>query len=70
MCAKLAPFCVVVEGIDVNSTTPPSEMRMFQLVTNMKFMRVVRRVMNELKAAGFKMNSDVRSPFVWLVGWL
>ena len=40
--------------------TPPSEIRMFQLVTNLKLMRTVKRVMDELKAAGFKMNSDVR----------
>ncbi|KAI0282361.1 hypothetical protein BGY98DRAFT_1094399 [Russula aff. rugulosa BPL654] len=44
--------------IDVNSMTPPSEIRMFQLVTNLKLMRTVKRVMDELKAAGFKMNSD------------
>lgn len=56
-----------VEGIDVNSMTPPSETRMFQLVTNLKLMRVLKRVMVELKAAGFKMNSDVRS--IPLFGW-
>jgi hypothetical protein len=56
-----------VEGLDVNSMTPPSEMRMFQLVTNLKLMRVVKRVIDELKAAGFKMNSDVRTPLVRLV---
>jgi hypothetical protein len=50
-----------VEGIDINSMTPPSEIRMFQFVTNMRLMRVVKRVIDELKAAGFKMNSDVRS---------
>lgn len=50
-----------VEGIDINSMTPPSEIRMFQLVTNMRLMRVVKRVIDEFKAAGFKMNSDVRS---------
>ena len=50
-----------VEGIDINSMTPPSEIRMFQLVTNLRLMRVVKRVMDEFKAAGFKMNSDVRS---------
>jgi hypothetical protein len=50
-----------VEGIDINSMTPPSEIRMFQLVTNMRLMRVIKRVIDELKAAGFKMNSDVRS---------
>lgn len=49
-----------VEGIDINSKTPPSETKMFQLVTNLKLMRVVRRVIDELKAAGFKTNSDVR----------
>ncbi|KAN0126610.1 hypothetical protein V8E52_000250 [Russula decolorans] len=45
-------------GIDINSMTPPSEIRMFQFVTNMRLMRVVKRVIDELKAAGFKMNSD------------
>ena len=40
--------------------TPPSEIRMLQLATNLKLMRVVKRVMDEFKAAGFKMNSDVR----------
>ena len=54
---------LTVEGIDVNSTTPPSEFRMFKLVTNVKLMRVVKRVMDELKAAGFKMNSDVRTHY-------
>jgi hypothetical protein len=49
-----------VEGIDINSMTPPSEIRMFQLVTNIRLMRVVKRVIDEFKAAGFKMNSDVR----------
>ena len=56
-----------VEGIDINSMTPPSEIRMFQFVTNVKLMRVVKRVIDELKAAGFKTNSDVRTPFVWLM---
>lgn len=35
---------------------------MFKLVTNRKFMRGVKRVMEELKAAGLKLNSDVCSP--------
>ena len=34
---------------------------MFKLVTNRKFVRAVKRVMEELQAAGLKMNSDVRS---------
>ena len=34
---------------------------MFKLVTDRKFMRAVKRVMEELKAAGLKMNSDVCS---------
>ena len=50
-----------VEGIDINSMNPPSEIRMFQFVTNLRLMRVVKRVIDEFKAAGFKMNSDVRS---------
>ena len=34
---------------------------MLKLVTNLKLMRVVKRVIDEFKAAGFKMNSDVRA---------
>ena len=49
---------------------PPSEIRMFQLVTNLKLMRVVKRVIDEFKAAGFKMNTDVRSLSFVLLGWL
>ena len=47
------------EGLDVNSTTPPSQYQMFKLVTNRKFVRAVKRVMEELNAAGFKLNSEV-----------
>jgi hypothetical protein len=52
-----------VEGIDINSSSMDElyKIRMFQLATNIKLMRVVKRVMDEFKAAGFKMNSDVRS---------
>ncbi len=39
---------------------------MFRLVTNVRLMRVLRRVIDELKAAGFKTNSDVRSPRLML----
>ena len=56
---------VPIEGLDVNSKTPPSQYQMFKLVTDRKFMRAVKRVMEELKAAGLKMNSDVRSLLVW-----
>ena len=55
------PAQLLLEGIDINSTIPPSEFRMLKLVTNLKLMRVVKRVIDELKAAGFKTNSDVRS---------
>ena len=47
---------------------PPSEIRMFQLVTNLKLMRVVKRVIDEFKAAGFKMNTDVRSLSLFCLG--
>jgi len=57
-CIKTAPF---VEGIDINSMKPPSEIQMFQFVTNLRLMRVVKRVIDEFKAAGFKTNSDVRN---------
>lgn len=40
---------------------PPSEIQMFQFVTNLRLMRVVKRVIDEFKAAGFKTNSDVRN---------
>ncbi|KAH9998363.1 hypothetical protein BJV77DRAFT_749739 [Russula vinacea] len=45
-------------GLDINSKTPPSQYDMFKLVTNRRFMKAVKRVMEELKAAGLKMNSD------------
>ncbi|KAI0306928.1 hypothetical protein B0F90DRAFT_1813773 [Multifurca ochricompacta] len=45
-------------GLDINSTTPPSQYQMFKLVTNRRFVRVVKRVMEELNAAGLKLNSD------------
>jgi hypothetical protein len=55
---------ICFEGIDINSTTPPSEIRMLKLMTNVKLMRVLKRVIDELKASGLKTNSDVRSsPF-------
>ncbi len=67
LCGCVDPH-LSVEGIDINSMTPPSEIRMFQFVTNLRLMRVVKRVIDELKAAGFKTNSDVRSlRFGW---WL
>lgn len=47
------------EGLDINSTTPPTQYQMFKLVTNRRVVRAVKRVMEELNAAGFKMNSDV-----------
>ena len=50
------------KGLDINSTTPPSQYQMFKLVTNRKFVRAAKRVMEELNAAGLKMNSDVRIP--------
>jgi hypothetical protein len=59
-CRVLTPP-VPIEGLDVNSKTPPSQYQMFKLVTDRKFMRAVKRVMEELKAAGLKMNSDVCS---------
>ncbi|KAI9467268.1 hypothetical protein BJY52DRAFT_1111830 [Lactarius psammicola] len=45
-------------GLDINSTTPPSQYQMFKLVTNRRFVRAVKRVMEELNAAGLKLNSD------------
>jgi len=45
-------------GIDINSMTPPSEFRMFQLATNRRLVRVVKRLIDELREAGFKTNSD------------
>jgi hypothetical protein len=53
------------KGLDINSTTPPTQYQMFKLVTNRKFMRGVKRVMEELNAAGLKLNSDVRTPLDW-----
>lgn len=50
-----------MKGLDINSKIPPSQYDMFKLVTNRRFMRAVKRVMEELKAAGLKMNSDVCS---------
>ena len=55
-------FFTLKKGLDINSTTPPSQYQMFKLVTNRKFVRAVKRVMEELNAAGLKMNSDVRTP--------
>ena len=52
------------EGLDINSKTPPSEYQMFKLVANREFMQAVEQVMEELQAAGSKMNSDVCS-LVW-----
>ena len=52
------------EGLDISSKTPPSEYQMFKLVANREFMRAVKRVMEELQAAGSKMNSNVCS-LVW-----
>ena len=41
---------------------------MFKLVTNRKFVRAAKRVMEELNAAGLKMNSDVRAtPLIQLL---
>ncbi|KAH9062212.1 hypothetical protein EDB87DRAFT_1787848 [Lactarius vividus] len=45
-------------GLDINSTTPPSQYQMFKLVSNRRFVRAAKRVMEELNAAGLKMNSD------------
>jgi hypothetical protein len=59
--SSLALF-TLKKGLDINSTTPPSQYEMFRLVTNRKFVRAVRRVMEELNVAGLKMNSDVRTP--------
>jgi hypothetical protein len=50
---------ISLEGLDINSTTPPSQYQMFKLVTDRRFVRAAKRVMEELNAAGFKMNSDV-----------
>lgn len=47
------------EGLDINSTTPPSQYQMFKLVTNKRCVRAVKRVMEELNAAGFQLNSEV-----------
>ena len=55
-------FFFRLTGLDINSTTnPPSQYQMFKLVTNRKFVRAAKRVMEELNAAGLKMNSDVRT---------
>lgn len=43
------------------STTPPSNMQMFRLATNRKFIKGVKSVMVELKKAGIDMNSQVRA---------
>jgi hypothetical protein len=55
-----------MKGLDINSKTPPSQYEMFKLVTNRRFMKAVKRVMDELRAAGLKMNSDVCN-LVWLL---
>jgi hypothetical protein len=59
-----------LKGLDFNSTTPPSQYQMFKLVTNRKFVMAVKRVMEELNAAGLKLNSDVRTLWIgspWLL---
>jgi hypothetical protein len=59
-----------LKGLDNNPTTPPSQYQMFKLVTNRKFVRAVKRVMEELNVAGLKLNSDVRTPSIgcpWLL---
>jgi hypothetical protein len=56
---RLVSFAL--KGLDINSTTPPSQYQMFKLVTNRKFVRAVKHVMEELNAAGLKLNSDVRT---------
>ncbi|THH20126.1 hypothetical protein EW146_g1148 [Bondarzewia mesenterica] len=45
-------------GIDINSTTPPSNMELFRLATNRKFIRGVKHVLAELKKAGIDMDSE------------
>jgi hypothetical protein len=40
---------------------------MFKLVTNRKFVRAVKRVIEELNAAGLKLNSEVRGPSIGLI---
>jgi hypothetical protein len=50
-----------LKGLDFDSTTPPSQYQMFKLVTNRKFVRAVKRVMEELNAAGLRLKSDVRT---------
>ena len=40
---------------------------MFKLLTNRRFMKAVKRVMEELKAAGLKTNSDVCSSRLALI---
>ena len=59
---------LTIEGLDINSTTPPSQYQMFKLVANRRFMRAVKRVMKELNEAGLKTNSDVRGSRLLLVG--
>ncbi|KAI0053085.1 hypothetical protein FA95DRAFT_1475875, partial [Auriscalpium vulgare] len=45
-------------GIDISSTTPPSNMQMFRLATNRKFIKSVKGVMAELKKAGVDLSSE------------
>ena len=69
--ARATTFLLLLRliGLDINSTSnPPSQYQMFKLVTNRKFVRAAKRVMEELNAAGLKMNSDVRAtPLIQLL---
>ncbi|TFY72096.1 hypothetical protein EVG20_g893 [Dentipellis fragilis] len=45
-------------GIDITSSTPPSNIQMFRLATNRRFTRAVKNVMSELQNAGLDMRTE------------
>ncbi|KAI0068898.1 hypothetical protein BV25DRAFT_1910633 [Artomyces pyxidatus] len=45
-------------GIDINSTTPPSNMQMFRLASNRKFIKGVKAVVTELRKAGVDLHNE------------
>jgi hypothetical protein len=49
----------VLQGLDKPSSAPPSVYQGFKLVTNRRFAKAAKRVMEELKEAGVKLNSEV-----------
>jgi hypothetical protein len=67
---SLARFSI---GLDINSTTNlPSQTQMFKLAMNRKFVRAAKAVRDELLAAGFKTDSDVRATpsLDWICSWM